>query len=109
MNVFSLILKIKFERRDLMLKEVEKFVGWGVDKFLVNVKMNWMDRIYFLVSDYVDRVVRFFRIDKLQYQYIILFIVGIYFFYDVGYDIMRRSLEGFNIFFFRWNIFVYNC
>ncbi|XP_068693845.1 large ribosomal subunit protein uL24m-like [Montipora foliosa] len=65
MNVPPSIPKTKPERRDLMLKEVEKFAGWGVDKSLANVKMNWMDRIYLSVSDYVDRVVRFLRIDKL--------------------------------------------
>ena len=65
MNVPPSIPKTKPERRDLMLKEVEKFAGWGVDKSLANVKMNWMDRIYLSVSNYVDRVVRFLRIDKL--------------------------------------------
>lgn len=65
MNVSASIPKTKPERRDLMLKEVETFAGWGSDKSVANIKLGWMDRIYLFATHYTDKIVRFLRIDKL--------------------------------------------
>lgn len=64
LKVFFIILKIELDRRDLMMKEVEKVVNWYLD-IIVNVEFSFIDKIYFLVSNYVDRFIRFLRIDKL--------------------------------------------
>lgn len=58
------ILKTEPDRRDLMMKEVQKAANWDLDK-TANIKLGLMDRIYFSVSNYADRLIRFLRIDKL--------------------------------------------
>ena len=65
MNVPPSVPKTKPDRRDLMLKEVENAAGWGMDKRLANVKLSWVDRVYFSVNHYADKIVRFLRLDKL--------------------------------------------
>lgn len=65
MNVPPSVPKTKPDRRDLMLKEVEKSANWGVDKSLANVKIGWIDRMYFSVNHYADKIMRFLRLDKL--------------------------------------------
>lgn len=65
MNVPPSVPKTKPDRRDLMLKEVENAAGWGMNKRLANVKLSWVDRVYFSVNHYADKIVRFLRLDKL--------------------------------------------
>lgn len=65
LNVPSSIPKTKPDRRDLMMKEVEKAANWGMDKSLANIKIGWVDRIYLSINHYTDKIVRFLRIDKL--------------------------------------------
>ena len=65
MNVPASIPKTKADRRDLMIKEVEKSAGWGTDKSLANVQIGWIDKMYFSINHYADKIVRFLRIDRL--------------------------------------------
>ena len=65
MNVPASIPKTKADRRDLMIKEVEKSAGWRTDKSLANVQIGWIDRMYFSINHYADKIVRFLRIDRL--------------------------------------------
>ena len=66
MNVPPSVPKTRPDRRDLMIKEVEKTVNWGGDdKSLANVNIGWMDRMYFSMNHYADKIVKFLRIDKL--------------------------------------------
>ena len=49
-----------------MIKEVEKAANWGGDdKSLAHVNIGWMDRVYFSMNHYADKIVKFLRIDKL--------------------------------------------
>ena len=66
MNVPPSVPKTRPDRRDLMIKEVEKAANWGGDdKSLAHVNIGWMDRIYFSMNHYADKIVKFLRIDKL--------------------------------------------
>ena len=47
-----------------MMKEVEKAANWHLDT-TENAKLSLIDKIYFSVSNYADRLIRFLRIDKL--------------------------------------------
>ena len=47
-----------------MMKEVEKAANWHLDA-TANAKLSLIDKIYFSVSNYADRLIRFLRIDKL--------------------------------------------
>ena len=58
------IPKTEPDRRDLMMKEVEKAANWHLDT-TANAKLSLIDKIYFSVSNYADRLIRFLRIDKL--------------------------------------------
>ena len=40
-------------------------VGGGDDKSLAHVNIGWMDRVYFSMNHYADKIVKFLRIDKL--------------------------------------------
>lgn len=63
-KVAPTIPKTEPDRRDLMMKEVEKATNWHLDTS-ANVKLGLIDRIYFSMSNYADRLIRFLRIDKL--------------------------------------------
>ena len=66
MNVPPSVPKTRPDRRDLMIKEVEKAANWsGDDKSLAHVNIGWMDRVYFSMNHYADKIVKFLRIDKL--------------------------------------------
>ena len=64
LKVTPTIPKTEPDRRDLMMKEIEKAANWEVDQS-AHVELGWMDRVYFSVSHYTDRIVRFLRLDKL--------------------------------------------
>ena len=64
LNVTPTIPKTEPDRRDLMIKEVEKASNWSFDKN-ANVNLSLVDRITFSISYYGDKIIRFLRIDKL--------------------------------------------
>lgn len=64
LKVTPTIPKTEPERRDLMMKEIEKATNWDVDKS-AQVELGLMDRIYFSFSHYATKIGQFLRIDKL--------------------------------------------
>lgn len=64
LKVTPTIPKREPDRRDLMMKEIEKAANWEVDKS-TNMELGLMDKIYFSFSHYATKIGRFLRIDKL--------------------------------------------
>jgi len=64
LNVTPTIPKKEPDRRDLMMKEIEKAVDWIVDK-KTDGERTLMDKIYFSFTYYTFKIRQFLRIDKL--------------------------------------------
>ena len=64
LKVTPTIPKTEPDRRDLMIKEIEKAANWDLEK-TAKVELGFMDRLYFSFSYYASKIVQFLRIDKL--------------------------------------------
>ena len=64
LNVTPTIPKKEPDRRDLMMKEIEKAADWNVGK-KSDGEHSLMDKIYFSFTYYTYKIRQFLRIDKL--------------------------------------------
>lgn len=64
LNVTPTIPKTEPDRRDLMMKEIEKAANWDVDKSASD-EFGLMDKIHVSFSYYAYKIRQFLRIDKL--------------------------------------------
>lgn len=64
LNVTPTIPKKEPDRRDLMMKEIEKAANWDVEK-KADGKRSLMDKMYFSFTYYTYKIRQFLRIDKL--------------------------------------------
>ena len=58
------VSKTKPDRRDLMMKEIEKAANWSIDK-TVDSKLSLVDRLVISMYQYRDKVKTLLRLDKL--------------------------------------------
>ena len=64
LNVTPTVPKKEPDRRDLMMKEIEKAANWDVAK-KTDGERSLMDKMYFTFTYYSYKIKQFLRIDKL--------------------------------------------